>query len=97
MPFALESVEKPVDGVNDVFGIDLGSLNEGIYRIDHLLRPEISVDELAPVVLHFLAVLHPPHDLKHQGSAHGLVAIGLDWFGDDVGIYKAGLCFDDYV
>ena len=62
-----------------------------------LLSPEMFVDELAPVVLQVVAVLHPPHDLKHLGPAHGIVDESLDLFCDDFGRWTTGLDLGDDV
>ena len=55
----LEPVGEHLDGVHDVVGIDLGSFKEGLDLNDQLLSPDMFVDELVPVVLADLIVLHP--------------------------------------
>ena len=80
---------------------DLNTLvlhNGGLDLIDQLLlSPEVFVDELAPVVLQVVTVLHPPHDLKHLDPAHGIVDEGLDLFCNDFGRWTTSLGLGDDV
>ena len=80
---------------------DLNTLvfhNEGLDLNDQLLlSPEVCVDDLVPVVLQVVAVLHPPHDLKHLDPDHGIVDEVLDLFCDDFGRWTTGLDLGDDV